>query len=110
MELLLQFTTLKIHSKDALGDSPLHAAASNFHVACVRLMATHHRTQDASHIHLQAKNKAGKSPLGMLKDCIERLAARQQSGSTVTVSDNDLFGYIYQEAVPHHLQFLAEKA
>jgi ankyrin repeat protein len=110
IELCLRFTSLKIHTKDSLGNSPLHAAAANFHVGCLRLMVTHPRFESTSHIYLRTKNKADKSPLILLKDCIEQLAAKKQAGSTVTVSENDLYAYLYQETIPVQLLFLADKA
>ena len=72
-------------------------------------MLSHPRFEETSHLHLRLKNKAGKTPFGILKDCIEKLAVKKQSGSTVTVSEEDLLGYLYQETIPGQLQFLADK-
>lgn len=102
IDFCLKFTKLRIDAKDAFGDSPLHAAATNFHVACLRLMIRHPKCAEFAHIYLRQKNKAGQSPLGILRVALENWAQEKQRGTAVAagVSDAELLDYLYQDTVP----------
>lgn len=99
----LEYTNLKIYSGDFQGDTPLHFAAQNFNISCLRLMLNHKRFEEKSHVHLKVKNKKGETVMGLIQKSIEEIVGIREFAGKVQLTENDILGYLYHNVVPEFL-------
>lgn len=96
----LNFTDLKIYSKDSQDNTPLHFAAFNFHVSCIRFMIRHRAFEENSQIYLKIKNKKNESPVGIIIAHLKRLFESKNGMLKQEILEIDVLNYLYNEKIP----------
>ena len=105
----LNFTDLKIYSLDYEDNTPLHFAAKNFHIECLRLMLKHKRFEEKSLSYLFYENKHGKTVINMIVESIDILVKSKNSFLKKNITDGEIIAYIYNRSVPEWLENLIAK-
>jgi hypothetical protein len=95
--LILKATSLKVSSKDVYGDSPLHLAARNFHITCLRIMLFHEEDSDKATKYLNLSNKKGETPFSIVFGVIAKYLENHKNkhgNSRYSLNDNDVLKFI----------------
>lgn len=86
---ILERTNLKVTSRDVYGDTPLHLAARNFHIHCLRIMLLGNLPLEKANKFLHAPNKKGESPFSLVQGTITRYITHNSKNPNYKYAPND---------------------